>query len=1115
MFNRHFIVGFVFFFCSLMMFSFAGTAQVTENHGQDSLPTKFLIINSFDAMSMEARKNKKDLFTQLADSLKKILYGKLEPTYKEWVVIYPELLPATDSNIISVIIAQDASIAIVIKNINVYFEKTGVEVTGEKGNKERTVSFDICSAITYALYDTNEKIKESEISLCEGYTERSAFSGLLAVGPDIVGKRKDAFKMLDKNADKLFLSPDIPMFSRDFHIQFRQKIKKSDTLLKYSLSFADQSQLLYDGIRLRTYINQSFAESGDVSYYNGKYFNSKMRYLHAFTQLPGGERGTEAEFATLIKQNTDQRDINYIKAYTRIITSSGMLFQTRGKFVMAEKLLGKALDIRKRWFGENSIEYINILHNMAVLKKDMGSYDDAEDIFNKLIPSFAQLFGENSIQYVAIVNNKAMLLGELGRTKEAIQLLNEALKIGNTVLSPDFFDYERILTNKALLEHETGDLNKAEENYMLAIANTEKKGFEDHPDYNNMLLYYGALKAERNDPEVLSFLSKVTGKVKKRYGDKHPLMAKALKNEAAYHLSKGSYAEARNIYKQIVAIEIKALGEKHKDYLNSLIKLAVCEWQLRDVESAAANFNEAITNYLFLVNTLFASMSESEKTNFWRVLKPDIDTYMAFVAETGRSKPAVLKEAYNVQLKTKGILINSTRNTRKFILMSGDSTIKSLYDEWLNLKYDLAAYYSSPVEDAKDDKVDLGKLEQRANEVEKELSKRSSRFNSVYKPAEISFEDVRARLNKDELTIEIIRFFHYYGEKKGQSEYIALVVNKDSLAPAIIPIGNGTDFEHKHFVNYKNAIKNKSKDANSYDIYWKPLSSVAANHSTLYVSVDGVYNSINLNTLRRNNESYLIDQFRIVLVPNTKMVAMGLQSKIQSLTDGSEALLLGFPDYGNDDIIPPLPATKEEVLEIDELLLKDHIKTKVLTEKNASEENIKSSNHPTILHIATHGFFHVNVDLTKSMNMGVLVSHAKDNALLRSGLLFNGAAAVLNKEPVLDASNNGILYAYEAMNLDLQGTDLVVLSACETGIGEIMNGEGVYGLSRSFQVAGADKILMSLWKVDDRVTKELMITFYKNWLRLNDPQQAFISAQQAIKVKYPEPYYWGAFVLLN
>ena len=1100
--------------CSLITY-LAGTAQITQNYEQESLSGKFLIINSFDAMSMDARKNKKELFAQLADSLKKILYSKVEPTYKENLIIYPGVVPPPDDHIVSLMKEQSASRAIVITHINIYFENTGVEVSGEKGNKERTVSFDICSVISYALYNTEEKVKQSEISLCEPYTERNSMSGLFAIGPDIVGKKKDAFKMLGKNADKLFLSPDVPLFSRNSISGSKHIVKPADTLLKYSLSFADQSQMMYDGGKLKTYINQSFMEAGDVSYYNGKYFNSRMRYLHALGELPGGEPTADSGFSDLIKVDASKHSTDYIKIFTRAISSAGMLYQTRGKFVKAEALLNRAMEMRRNWLGESSPEYLNSLHNVAVLKKDMGMYDEAESIFNNLIPVFKSLFNENSLQYVAILNNKAMLFAELGRTKEAIQLLDEALKIGAPVLSSSYFDYERILTNKAILEHESGDLDKAEADYRLAISNMEKKGFEDHPDYNNMLLYYGSLKIEKDDEEVLSFLSKVKDKVKKRYGDDHPLMAKALKNEADYYLQRKIFAAAKNIYMKIVNIQVKTLGERHKDYLSSLIKLAVCEWQLHNTEAATANFNKAIKNYLFLVNSLFGAMSESEKTIFWRLLKPDIDTYMAFVAATWRSKPTLLKEAYDLQLRTKGILINSTRQTRDFILGSGDTSLQSLYKKWLDLKSELAAYYSSTLEDAEDDKVNLDQIEQQANEIEKELSRRSSKFSYAYNSFGVTFAEVKAKLNKDESAMEIIRIFHYYGKKKGSAEYIALIVNKDSSAPALIPLGEGEEFEQAGAVYYKNAIKNKLTDTSSYNIYWRPLSDLLGNYKTIYVSVDGVYNTINLNTLRRSDGSYLIDHYRIVLVPNTRAVTRDLRSKVPLPADGAEALLMGFPTYGNEYIIPPLPETKEEIQQINELLVKDHLKTKVFIEENASEENIKSSNHPAILHIATHGFFHPNVDLSKSMNMGVLVSRAKDNALLRSGLLFKGAASVLNKEPVLDARNNGILYAYEAMNLDLQGTDLVVLSACETGIGEILNGEGVYGLSRSFQVAGAAKILMSLWKVDDKPTMELMVLFYKNWLRVRDLQQAFIEAQQQMKTKYPQPYYWGGFVLLN
>lgn len=147
-----------------------------------------------------------------------------------------------------------------------------------------------------------------------------------------------------------------------------------------------------------------------------------------------------------------------------------------------------------------------------------------------------------------------------------------------------------------------------------------------------------------------------------------------------------------------------------------------------------------------------------------------------------------------------------------------------------------------------------------------------------------------------------------------------------------------------------------------------------------------------------------------------------------------------------------------------------------LMQQDATETNLKSAKHVKVLHIATHGYFLKDV-VKPSWPLGVHTDYAKDNVLLRSGLMLTGASNADKLIPGLDNSNNGIITSYEAMNLDLKGTNLVVLSACETGLGEVKAGEGVYGLQRAFLVAGADAIIMSLWKVDDAATQELMNIF--------------------------------------
>jgi len=213
-------------------------------------------------------------------------------------------------------------------------------------------------------------------------------------------------------------------------------------------------------------------------------------------------------------------------------------------------------------------------------------------------------------------------------------------------------------------------------------------------------------------------------------------------------------------------------------------------------------------------------------------------------------------------------------------------------------------------------------------------------------------------------------------------------------------------------------------------------------------------------------------------------------------------------------IIRTLPGTVEEVQKIDSLTSLDNWTNQIFLEEEASEENIKSLRNPRVLHIASHGFF--TRDVIERYEHSESHSH---NVFLRSGLMLAGAEGSIHDTEssveVYSQREDGILTAYEVMNLRLEETELVVLSACESGLGDIRTGEGVYGLQRAFRVAGAKSLIISLWKVDDQATKELMVQFYDQWLKTGDKVKALRLAQDHIRQIYQDPYYWGAFVMVG
>ncbi len=255
------------------------------------------------------------------------------------------------------------------------------------------------------------------------------------------------------------------------------------------------------------------------------------------------------------------------------------------------------------------------------------------------------------------------------------------------------------------------------------------------------------------------------------------------------------------------------------------------------------------------------------------------------------------------------------------------------------------------------------------------------------------------------------------------------------------------------------------------------------------------------------------------------MKELGGRGEAKAVT--KQATLLGAPDFGNENNdsgseskframvgmdFQSLPGTKTEVERISSLLETQQWSVKKLLAQEATEEKLKGTKHEGVLHIATHGFFVADGEQGEEVMFTGDPTNASSNPLLRSGLILTGAG---KSSASTGASEDGILTAYEAMTLPLDKTDIVILSACETGQGEIRNGEGVYGLQRAIMLAGANHLLMSLWKVDDNATQELMEEFYKQWMQSNNMIQSFRNAQLLIKKKYEMPQYWAGFVMVG
>lgn len=813
--------------------------------------------------------------------------------------------------------------------------------------------------------------------------------------------------------------------------------------------------------------------------------------------------------------NMDTMNIADRYALGKTVANISILIHAEGDYKLSEKFIEETIRYFKEIVGENTGALASLYCNHATISQAQGRYTEAEDYFNKAEEVIKKNDRVGILSHAIILNNKALLYNEIGQYDKALETIDRAIQYADGVLREKGRDNVSFQINKGLIQFSAGSYAEAERILREIIELKGKRFAKNQTDVGNVKNYLAAVLMEQGKTgEVLELLAHSLDIFRKKYSESHPAYIKTKHNKGRYHLTSGSLDEAQRIIGEVSNSYLKLFNEYHPDYLSSLEDLAVVFWEKGDFARAKVNFEKALNTNLELVEKYFGAMSEHEKSQYWAKVRPSILKFYAFATERGNEDPSLLTDMYNLHLKTKGILLSASSKVREEILNSNDESLKKLYTEWIDAKEKLLLYYSYSKEQLQDLKISLSTAEEKANQLEKELNKRSAAFAASNKLPTTTLAEVKSKLGAGDAAIEIIGYPVFDRSFKQEKKYAFLIADLNSIHPRLIQIENGEDLDGKYAKAYLNMVKAKMQDRISYNKYWKPVDEALAGFKNIHLSLDGIYFQLNIGALKRPDGTHVSDNLDLHLYTSTRDLVKEKHTGFSS----KNVSLIGYPDFGSMGLLSPLPGTKAELETISSITRSKGFKTNSFMQKQASEENFKAIHSPALLHVATHGFFLPESQASSEKVFGVDVSQAKDNPLLRSGLMLANAEQTMlsdDQSVEVNSTNNGVLTAYEVITLDLKNTDLVVLSACETGLGEIKSGEGIYGLQRAFQVAGAESVVMSLWKVSDEATMQLMTNFYKEWMGGKPKEEAFFSAQKTLRETFQEPYYWGAFVMLN
>jgi CHAT domain-containing protein/Tfp pilus assembly protein PilF len=833
----------------------------------------------------------------------------------------------------------------------------------------------------------------------------------------------------------------------------------------------------------------------------------------------------------------------------KALTNLAQVYEVRGDYAKAESLYHRSLSIWEKALGPTHPEIAAGIDSLARAYYYQGDYAKAEPLYKRALSIRENALGADHPDVAMTRNNLAMLYLRIGDYAEAEPLFQRSIAAWEkqrgsvNVASP--------LNNLGRLYELSGNYEKAEPLYQRALAIREKALGANHMTVGGSLSTLGQLyvKSGKDDARAEQLLQRAREVLEKAMGPDYPGVAVVLSNLAELSERKGNDTQAEQFYRRALGIREKALGPDHPDVAESLDSLAKLFRKHGDTQQALAFISRAVEVRERNLKHNLPLGSERQKLGYLKLFAEDTDNALSLHAQLAARDPRALDLAFTTLLRRKGRALDAMTDSIASLRSRSNPRDQALFSELFDARSRLAtiALRGPDQKDAATYASQLKQVEDEVDKLESEVSARSAEFRAQSQA--ITLDGVRALLPNGTALIEfaLYRAGDPKTESRKQSHYAAYLLTREGPAQWV-DLGEAGPID-RAVIAWRNAVRDPQRtDAKSLaraldKKVMQPVRALIGSSQHLLVSADGALNLIPFAALVDEQNRYLVERFLITYLTSGRDLL-----RLQVARNARIGpVVVADPAFGEPATIPsrgvasqnskrsnseeadrqvdysqiffgPLPGVAVEVRALKHLLPQ----ATFLTKEKATKAALKQLTGPTILHIATHGFFledppsalsSANVRSSEKQKPNRETRVGKwaawtENPLLRSGLALAGA----NQGGSGD--DDGVLTALEATGLDLWGTKLVVLSACDTGLGEVKNGEGVYGLRRALVLAGAESQMMSLWPVSDRSTSELMVDYYKGLIRGHGRGEALREVQLLMLhgKSRSHPYYWASFI---